>query len=85
MDLDKIESLINSSTIAIVTTYKFGNTYSAHKIKKICDKYNILMIEDCAQAFGIINKNKFVGSIGDIEFLVLVIPKMLLLLWVVLA
>ena len=56
LDLDKIESLINSSTIAIVTTYKFGNTYSAHKIKKICDKYNILMIEDCAQAFGIINK-----------------------------
>ena len=34
LDLDKIESLINSSTIAIVTTYKFGNTYSAHKLRK---------------------------------------------------
>ena len=32
------------------------------------------MIEDCAQAFGIINKNKF-GSIGDIGIFSLVIQK----------
>ena len=33
------------------------------------------MIEDCAQAFGIINKNKFVGSIGDIGIFSFSYPK----------
>ena len=36
------------------------------KIKKICKKNKIHLIEDAAHAFGTKYKNKFIGTIGDV-------------------
>jgi dTDP-4-amino-4,6-dideoxygalactose transaminase len=43
-----------------------GLAAEAHRIKEICDRSNIPMIEDAAQSFGVKEQGKPVGTIGDV-------------------
>ena len=43
----------------------YGYPANIGKIKQICKNNNILLIEDCAQAYLSKYKNKFVGTFGD--------------------
>ena len=43
----------------------YGQAWEMDKIIKIAKKYNLKIIEDCAQAQGAKFKNKYVGSFGD--------------------
>lgn len=65
IDEQDIESKINQNTKAIIATHYFGFLQNLNTLRKICDKHNILLIEDCAHAlFG--QKNEIpVGSTGD--------------------
>ena len=38
------------------------------EIKKICEKYDLFLIEDCAHALGAKYDNKYCGTFGDISF-----------------
>ncbi len=66
IDSTKIEQKITKKTKAILGVHIFGHPYEADKIKKICIKYKIKMIEDCAQSFGATIDNKQTGTFGDI-------------------
>ena len=66
MDHTKIESAINKNTKAIVPVHLYGQTCNMAEILKIKKKYNLKIIEDCAEAHGVEYKGKKVGSIGDI-------------------
>ena len=61
-----VESLINPNTGAVMVTHLHGVAAEAHRIKEICDRANIPMIEDCAQSFGVEEGGKPVGTIGDV-------------------
>ena len=61
----KIEKQINKKTKAIIPVHLYGQSCDMDKIKKIATKYNLKIIEDCAQAQGAKYKNKFVGNFGD--------------------
>ena len=39
------------------------------KIKKICKKYNLILIEDAAEALGSFYKKKHLGTFGDAAIL----------------
>ena len=43
-----------------------GIPSNLNKLKKICKKYNLFLIEDAAHAFGIKYHNKFLGTVGDV-------------------
>ena len=62
IDADKIEAAINKKTKAIMPVYLYGFPSEVDKINKICKKYNLLLIADCAQAHGALYKTKKVGS-----------------------
>jgi len=62
----KIEKAITKRTKAIIPVHLFGQPVDMDAILKIAKKYNLYVIEDCAQAHGAKYKNKKVGSIGDI-------------------
>jgi dTDP-4-amino-4,6-dideoxygalactose transaminase len=62
----EVERLINPNTGAVLITHLHGLAAEAHRIKSICDRFNIPMIEDCAQAFGVYEQGKAVGTIGDV-------------------
>ena len=69
IDVDKIEALITSKTKAIVPVHYAGVACDMDKIMELASKYNLIVIEDAAQAIDnyYINKNgikKALGSIG---------------------
>ena len=57
IDVSKIEEKINKNTKAIIATHLFGYPCEIEKIKNICEKHNLLLIEDCAQSFNSKVKN----------------------------
>ncbi|HEY9768036.1 MAG TPA: DegT/DnrJ/EryC1/StrS aminotransferase family protein [Coleofasciculaceae cyanobacterium] len=61
-----VESLITANTGAVLITHLHGVAAEAHRIKAICDRSNIPMIEDCAQSFGVKEQGKPVGTIGEV-------------------
>ncbi len=66
MDVTKIEEKINEKTKAIMVVHLFGHPVDMDPVLKISKKYNLKIIEDCAEAHGVEYKDKKVGSIGDI-------------------
>lgn len=67
MNLDEnlIEKSITDKTRAIVAMHYAGFTNNIYKIKDICKKYNLILIEDNAQGLGASFQNKSLGSFGD--------------------
>ena len=66
INIDLIEEEINSNTKAIMPVHLFGNAVNMKSIKALAEKYNLKIIEDCAQATCTMWGNSKVGSIGDI-------------------
>ncbi|HVO65852.1 MAG TPA: DegT/DnrJ/EryC1/StrS family aminotransferase [Syntrophales bacterium] len=61
----KLEEKITGKTKAVIPVHLFGHPADMDPIVKIARKYNIKIIEDCAQAFGATYNGKKVGTIGD--------------------
>ena len=66
LDADKIEEKINSRTKAILAVHLYGQSCDMTKIRELAEKYDLKVVEDCAQAHGTTWKGKKCGSIGDI-------------------
>lgn len=62
---DLIESKITPKTKAILLVHLYGQAVQMQQIWALAQKYNLKIIEDCAQAHGAIYKNKRVGNLGD--------------------
>ena len=65
----KIEEKINAKTKGIVLAHTLGNPFNLSKIKEICDKYNLFLMEDMCDAFGSKYNGKLVGQTGDVATL----------------
>lgn len=66
IDPVEIEKSITSKTKAIIVVHIYGQVCDMDKIIKISKKYNLKIIEDCAEAHGATFKERKVGSFGDI-------------------
>lgn len=60
-----IEQKITNKTKAIMCVHLYGKPCDMDAINKIAQKYNLKIIEDGAQSFGAIYKNKKVGNLSD--------------------
>jgi len=60
-----IEAAITPRTKAIIPVHLFGQPADIAAIKAICEKHNLLLIEDCAQSFGASTPQGMTGSIGS--------------------
>ena len=65
IDPNKIEKIINKKTKAIVVVHYGGNVAQIEKIKNICLKNKLYLVEDAAQSFNSFFKKKAVGTFGD--------------------
>ncbi len=61
-----LKKKITNKTKVIMPTHYGGNAGNIKEIYKIANHYNLRVVEDAAHAFGSSNKNKLVGSFGDI-------------------
>lgn len=66
IDYKEIEKKITPKTKAIIPVHLYGQPCEMDKIMEIAKKYNLYVIEDCAQAIGAEYKGQKVGSFGDI-------------------
>lgn len=66
MDVTKIESSITDKTRAIIPVHLYGHPCDMDPVMDIARKYNLSVIEDCAEAQGSTYKGRMVGTIGDI-------------------
>jgi len=60
-----IEKCITNKTKAIVIVHLYGYCANMPSIMKLAKKYNLLVIEDVAQALGTRVNNKMAGTFGD--------------------
>lgn len=65
IDPDLIEEKITEKTKAIMIVHLYGQNAYTEKISDLCDKYNLKLIEDAAQAHGAYFEDQRVGSLGD--------------------
>ncbi|MDC0552989.1 DegT/DnrJ/EryC1/StrS family aminotransferase [Methylophilaceae bacterium] len=64
INADLIEALITNRTVGIIPVHLFGQPADMDPIKNIAEKYNLWILEDCAQSHLAKYKNKMVGTIG---------------------
>ena len=70
LDPELIEAAITNKTKGILTVHLYGQVTAMDEINTIAKKYNLKVIEDCAQAHGALytdkqGKSRKVGSLGD--------------------
>lgn len=65
IDPTKIEAAITDKTKVIMPVHLYGQACDMDPIMEVAKKYNLYVVEDCAQAHGAKYKGKVIGSFGD--------------------
>ena len=69
INADLIEAAVTPKTKAIMLAHTLGNPFNCAKVKAICEKYDLWLIEDCCDALGATFDGQMVGTWGDIATL----------------
>jgi dTDP-3-amino-3,4,6-trideoxy-alpha-D-glucose transaminase len=65
MDPQAVEKAIGPRTKAIIPVHLYGHPADLEPLQGLAQKYNLLFLEDCAQAHGARYKGQLVGSFGQ--------------------
>lgn len=66
MDVSKIEEKITEKTKAILVVHLYGQASNMKPVVELCKKYNLRLVEDCAQSHGAKFAGQMTGTFGDI-------------------
>lgn len=66
IDVEKIEEKVTKKTRAILAVHLYGQACDMTRIMSIAKRYNLRVVEDCAQSHGNHWKGQTVGTFGDI-------------------
>jgi CDP-4-dehydro-6-deoxyglucose reductase, E1 len=66
IDVSQIENAITKKTKAIMIAHTLGNPFNIKKVREICDKNNLWLVQDTCDALGSKFDNNKVGFYGDI-------------------
>ena len=64
MDVDRVETAITSRTRAILLVHLYGRNAYYERYQKLCEKYGLKLIEDCAQSHGCAWYGVKTGALG---------------------
>jgi perosamine synthetase len=67
MSVESIKNRISKNTRAILVVHTYGLPCEMDKILKLCKEEKLILIEDCAEAHGLMYKDKKCGSFGAIS------------------
>ena len=65
LDASKIEVAVTAKTKAIMVVHLYGQAAQMDKICAVAQKYNLKLVEDCAQSHGAKFGGKMTGTFGD--------------------
>lgn len=77
IDIDQVEKYITDKTKAIMHVSLNARCNDIIKLKNICEKHKLYLIEDAAQSIGSFYKNKHIGTFGDIGSFSFSTPKLI--------
>ena len=66
IDASKIEEKITEKTKAVLVVHLYGQASNMTPIVELCKKYDLRLVEDCAQAHGAKFNGQQIGTFGDI-------------------
>ncbi|WP_240800511.1 aminotransferase class V-fold PLP-dependent enzyme [Streptomyces sp. ICN441] len=67
LDPDAVEAAITPRTRAVVAVHLFGGAADVARLREVCDRHGLLLVEDCAQAWlGEDEDGRLLGTVGDI-------------------
>ncbi len=66
LDPADVEKRITPKTKAIIAVHLTGNPCDLDVLRDIADRHNLILIEDCAQAWGAKTRGRPIGTVGDI-------------------
>lgn len=66
IDPKLIEAAVSEKTRVIMIAHTLGNPFDLTEVRRIADKYNLWLIEDCCDALGSTYNGQKVGTFGDI-------------------
>ena len=66
IDTKKLEEKITDKTKAILVVHLYGQASKMDDVLALCEKYNLRLVEDCAQSHGACFNGQMTGSFGDI-------------------
>ena len=66
LDARQAEAAVTRKTRAIIAVHLYGCMPDMTALKRLCRKYNLYLIEDCAHQHGSEWKDRGAGSLGDI-------------------
>ncbi len=66
IDVEQVEAAITDRTRAVIVVHLYGCMPDMTKIKQLCKKRGLFLIEDCAHQHGAFWKGNGVGSLGDV-------------------
>lgn len=69
IDASLVEAAITERTGAIMIAHTLGNPFDLAEIRRICDKHDLWLVEDCCDALGSTYDGKLVGTFGDVATL----------------
>lgn len=69
IDENLIEEAITKKTKAIMLAHTLGNPFNLKKIRELCEKYDLWLIEDSCDALGSKYNDQNVGTFGDLATL----------------
>jgi len=65
LDPSLVEAAITPRTRAILPVHLYGHAADLTALREICNRHNLVLIEDAAQAHGARHAGRTVGSLGD--------------------
>ena len=65
LDVADVERRITKRTKAIIAVHLTGNPCDMRALKSLADRHGLILIEDCAQAWGARYRRQPIGTIGD--------------------
>ena len=69
MDVNKVEELITKNTKAIMPVHIYGHSVNMTKVLEIAKKYDLKIIEDAAQAYGVKYNEQHCGTFSDVAMI----------------
>ena len=66
LDVEDVKRRITPRTKAIIAVHLTGNPCDLYALKELADRHKLVLIEDCAQAWGARYRGRPIGSVGHI-------------------
>lgn len=66
VSIEDIQSRITEKTKAVMVVHLYGLACDMEAVVALCREHDVLLIEDCAEAFGSLYKGQHVGTFGDV-------------------